>query len=437
MDMMKRWKKTVLTAAALTIVLSGCGGAGTISSSNNPAKQEETKPFELSFYQSSSGMDEAKFMELYGNAIHSKFPQVIIKFYPNQKGTNINELITAGQNVDIIFDSIGLIYGSLIQTGLQQDISDLIAKNKMDLSRFEPVTIDLMRQIAKGGIYGLPVGMTSAALFYNKDIFDKQGVPYPKDGMTWDETFELAKKLTFTDGGTAYRGMTMSFNHLSLTNSFSLDFVDLASHKATLANDKWALFIRNFERFFAISGNELDAQTAPLAKQQAFFDKERVSAMWGMLSSYKPADTTFTNWDLVSLPTFKEASGIGPQAYPSYFSITNSSKHREEAFKVLEFLVSDEFQMNASKNGSQTALRNAAIRKAFSENLGIYKDKNIGALYPKIFAKSTNLTEYNSTAWNELIKAFTAVTVNKTDINTALRNAEEAANKTIAQLKQK
>ena len=24
------------------------------------------------------------------------------------------------------------------------------------------------------------------AIYYNKDLFDKAGVPYPKDGWTWD-----------------------------------------------------------------------------------------------------------------------------------------------------------------------------------------------------------------------------------------------------------
>ena len=31
---------------------------------------------------------------------------------------------------------------------------------------------------------------------YNRDLFDEAGVDYPKEGWTWDEFREVAKKLT-------------------------------------------------------------------------------------------------------------------------------------------------------------------------------------------------------------------------------------------------
>ena len=35
---------------------------------------------------------------------------------------------------------------------------------------------------------------------YNRDLFDKAGVDYPKEGWTWDDFREVAKKLTVKDG---------------------------------------------------------------------------------------------------------------------------------------------------------------------------------------------------------------------------------------------
>ncbi len=35
---------------------------------------------------------------------------------------------------------------------------------------------------------------------YNRDLFDKAGVAYPKQGWTWDEFREVAKALTVKDG---------------------------------------------------------------------------------------------------------------------------------------------------------------------------------------------------------------------------------------------
>jgi multiple sugar transport system substrate-binding protein len=74
-----------------------------------------------------------------------------------------------------------------------------------------PTTIDIQKGFADGGTYGMPVSTTSGALFHNKDLFDKFGVPYPKDGMTWDVLYELAKKMTRNEGGVQYKGFTFSF----------------------------------------------------------------------------------------------------------------------------------------------------------------------------------------------------------------------------------
>ena len=35
------------------------------------------------------------------------------------------------------------------------------------------------------------------AIYYNKDLFDKAGVPYPKDGWTWEDFQDTAVKLTY------------------------------------------------------------------------------------------------------------------------------------------------------------------------------------------------------------------------------------------------
>lgn len=50
--------------------------------------------------------------------------------------------------------------------------------------------------------------MNIPALFYNKDIFDKFGVAYPKNGMIYEETLDLdlARRVTRSDGGVQYLG---------------------------------------------------------------------------------------------------------------------------------------------------------------------------------------------------------------------------------------
>lgn len=52
----------------------------------------------------------------------------------------------------------------------------------------------------QGKFVSVPYGTSSAGLFFNKDIFEKYGVPFPSEKLegrlTWEQVVELAKKLT-------------------------------------------------------------------------------------------------------------------------------------------------------------------------------------------------------------------------------------------------
>jgi len=54
----------------------------------------------------------------------------------------------------------------------------------------------------EGVIYGMPVGYTTHALFYNKDMFDKAGIPYPSANWTYDDVYAASKAITesYNDG---------------------------------------------------------------------------------------------------------------------------------------------------------------------------------------------------------------------------------------------
>ncbi|OYD14302.1 hypothetical protein CH333_08345 [candidate division WOR-3 bacterium JGI_Cruoil_03_44_89] len=53
----------------------------------------------------------------------------------------------------------------------------------------------------EGELYGLPISWTPLVLYYNKDIFDEAGVPYPDTTWDWDDFLSACKRCTNdTDG---------------------------------------------------------------------------------------------------------------------------------------------------------------------------------------------------------------------------------------------
>lgn len=63
--------------------------------------------------------------------------------------------------------------------------------------------------------YMLPYRIGKVCVYYNKTLFDKQGVDYPKEGWTWEDYKETAKKLTgWSDNKKVYGALGFAGNNL-------------------------------------------------------------------------------------------------------------------------------------------------------------------------------------------------------------------------------
>ncbi|WP_239629843.1 extracellular solute-binding protein [Paenibacillus sp. H1-7] len=435
---MKSWVVASGKVAAVTALagglLAGCGGAKQETAGNSAASSKE--PVELVFYQTGNAdWKEEDFMNNYGSYIKQKFPNITPKFVPVPSNKSMDTLITGGQQFDVLIFSIGHTHLNLLRNEFQYDMTELIKKKNVDLNRFEPFTIEQQKEIAGGGIYGLPLSNTSPVIMYNKDIFDKFGVPYPKDGMTWDEIYDLAKQVTRSDNGTQYYGFLASPEHFLKTNQFSAPFVDPKTSKPMFDDPKMMTFLDNLKRFYQLipppDGKPLAGGFFASTAQSNMFAKDRTLAMWSHFSNAALNFPDDLNWDYATLPYFKELGQVGPQAYPGYIYISKTSKHKEEAMDVIQALTSDEFQTIRSKMGVESALKNPEIKKTFAQDLPKYKGKNINAIFPQKYAAPAPLTEYNDLAWKRLNTAVGDIGRGTKDSVTAVREANEGLAKDI------
>jgi multiple sugar transport system substrate-binding protein len=144
---------------------------------------------------------------------------------------------------------------------------------------------------------------------------------------------------------------------------------------------------------------------------------------------FTPGDAV-KNWGVVRIPDFPDIPGVGPQAFPNYWYMSAISKHRDEAFHVMEFISSEEFQRSLNARGLATILKDTNLHKEYGKDLPKYNGQNVQALFPN-HAKMANITEYQIVAAQQLNAALTKMATQGTDINTALREAAEATNKKI------
>lgn len=417
-----------MASVLLAATAAACGGAENGTNERGAVELEDNKPVELTAYL--SGYTHERFMTTFGDYIQKKYPNVTFHVIGGNN-EKLPDLVTAGIKLDLIQSSTPSL---LLDNGLQDDLTDLIKKHGYDLNKLEPAVLDSIRLIGDGKIYGFPNGVATVALFYNKSLFNTFGIDYPVNGMTWEQVYELAKRLTRTDGGVNYQGFVDYTSYIANANQMSQGFVDPKTNKATLNNEKWRKFMDNFMRFYAIPGNPYISSSTDI--NNAFQKEQRIAMYAGQFGA--AAMTGLTNagvdWGVVSLPEFAGYPGVGPGAQVPLFYVGKTAGNREWAFKVAAFLGSEEFQKEAAaKVGSITAMRNRAdVMANYAQEVPtIPRDKKAPDALPKAFAKPYAITPYDTLARNEFLAAYTAVAKGEKDANTALREAEEKANQAI------
>lgn len=149
--------------------------------------------------------------ELFNNRFHEideKLPDVDIQFAPfdHSRGNEaLQEMFAAGINPDII---VTLFPQQLVDLDIIYPLDDIVQAQNFDLDSLNPGLISFVRSFdPEGRLIGFPDGTGYIGLYYNKEVFDKFGVPYPESKMTWDEAIELARLMTKVLDGQPYVGL--------------------------------------------------------------------------------------------------------------------------------------------------------------------------------------------------------------------------------------
>src|SRR5207253_11035634 len=109
----------------------------------------------------------------------------------------------AANNVPDVVGPVGTV-GRATFDGNWLDLTDLIQANNFDLSVYEPSVVQNYN-LPGQGLIGIPFAVYPSYIYFNKDLFDEAGLPYPPQkfgetymGKDWnfDTVRDLAKVLT-------------------------------------------------------------------------------------------------------------------------------------------------------------------------------------------------------------------------------------------------
>lgn len=443
------WKQTFSTIATLGMlgaVLSACGNTATPetganhNSSSPPVSQKPSEPptpVKLIMMQDGATITKEEFENLIAAPVKAKYPHITMELVINSKAdAGIQDFIASGEFPDLIFSTYPRITNHR-DLKTVEDLNPLVAKNKVDLTKYDPAALQTAQVYSGDGkLYGLPFSLNFTATFYNKDIFDRFGVPYPKDGMTWDDALETAKKISRVLDGVEYKGAFIQ-GIGDVSTQLSLPLVDPKTGKANLVvQEGWKKLFDLYKAFTDIPNNKDALAGATLnngfLKDQTVAMAISYDARIAALEKLYGTPQDF-NWDLTQFPSFKEKPNTTVASSGHFLLLSSLGKHKEEAFKVIELLGSSDVQKLITDHGRFTALRDQSIKEMYGNNMKSLKGKNIKAVFKSQFAAPVAPHTNTAYVFKHINTSLTRVVNGEIDVNTAIREAEDAANKEIAE----
>lgn len=448
-------KKLVMVFLALILiaVLAACGGTDenvqqsdattetvqqTENQSNENAKEETEDSFvdtpaTITVLSLGAGLsNETDVEKVLLGPVHTKYPNINIELI---EGTTVNvleELIATGQIPDMIATS-NFNLDRLIDLEVPLDLNPAVEKYNIDMSNVVPELMNAIKAYGLNGeLYGIPFSMNYGIMAYNKEIFDRFGVEYPIDGMTWDEVSELARKMTRMDGNEQFYGITLERPQV-FSRALSLPVVDESGTKGALQTEGYNQVFSVLNSLHTIPG--MDAAEAHV---NGFLVNQNVAMMpyWiaAMAVKVMPMEQDGTNfdWDLVSFPFFPERPNIGREVDFHMLMATPAGAEKEAVYRTMEAMQTEEAQRLMNRGGRLTVWDNDAIREEFAVDLNLFEGKNVSGIFSVEPAALPKTSMYDSRGYTFLNEAIQEV-VNGTDINTALRTADEKLNQYIAE----
>ncbi len=120
---------------------------------------------------------------------HARYPHITVELVKLGR-QNTNQI---GDND--VFMANQLAVSQLIQQGAILNLTPLIEQdNTFDSNVFYPGTLETFQY--EGKTWGIPSDIDVLLMYYNKDLFDRYGVPYPTIGWTWEDFLDRATSLT-------------------------------------------------------------------------------------------------------------------------------------------------------------------------------------------------------------------------------------------------
>lgn len=333
------------------------------------------------------------------------------------------------------------------EEGLLRNLDDLIAADKGFFDEFYKPIFDVTKGIAnQDHYYAVPFALVNTVLYFNKDMFDAAGIPYPTDDWTWEEFREAAKKLTIDKNGDG------------TPDQWGYWFYGRYAHAESwiFANDGY-LVNRDTMRFEP-DANAMEAlkmltdlvlvdHSAPRQKDMSALKNQQVfpnelCAMWvdggWYVDDFRKIGDKF-QWGFVRVPQGPSATKRLTYAWPDSYALSPYTENADAAWKFVKFIAGQGISLDQFMAGKIPAYKGLTESDAFVD-LTVQPGENMQLL--RDMANDEMTTSYTK-GWNEwrgygaadtmgLNGVIDSIINGETSFDAGMKSATESINKVLA-----
>jgi len=269
----------------------------------------------------------------------------------------------AGRNTPDVFYYVTDRLPGLVYRGVLLDLSPFVSK--MDMTRYFPQTVESCK--IGGKFWCFPFHFSTDILFYNKGLFDKEGLAYPNKKWTWQDFLKAARRLTKKSKGRTIQYGTLQPRPLLVIKSFGGKCFSNNLKSCTLNSPqtKDALkFIMDLDTRYGVAPSPVSIKDMERMDGVDMFSTGRVAMFMGrtfMLSEFKKLKNFL--WDIAPVPKGVIRSSrlaVGGNC------ISSATRYPKEAWEFVKFFSGRQGSFICGVSGDCVpALKEAAYSDAF------------------------------------------------------------------------
>jgi len=294
-------------------------------------------------------------------------PEIKIDFMhiPQNYFQKIHLLFASNTAPDVIFlnNQYLPVYAN---AGLLEDLTD-----KFDYNQFYEKSSEAMKW--DGKIYAVPRDVSNIVFFYNRDLFKKYGVTEPFEGWSLDDLRKTALKLTHAPDvfGVSFDETPLLYlPYLTTCGGWTTDDTrdyfktDSLSRGVNAQNLNFYADLRN-KYHAAPKKEEISSATSAQMFLQGKLGMQ-VSGRW-LVPKYR--EEAKFDWDVAEFPSCKHGDKSVVPMDSSGWAVSKSSKNKQAAIKLVEYLSSRKSIEKFTRGGLITPARiDVAQSNVFLDN---------------------------------------------------------------------